>query len=119
MRGGDSVNEEPGNPDGLNDLAGRTVDSVGKNAVDSVILAHTEGQVPSLIVHVPEANEFYLGELFYFFEFACAISGYMLGVNPFSRPGVENYRKNLYALLGKPGYEQRREELYSYTNGME
>lgn len=114
-----SVNEEPGNPDGLNDLAGRTVDSVGKNAVDSVILAHTEGQVPSLLVHVPEANEFYLGELFYFFEFACAISGYMLGVNPFSRPGVENYRKNLYALLGKPGYEQRREELYSYTNGME
>jgi len=105
------IGEEPVDLDGLNYLAGKTVDFVNKSAMNGTILAHTDGQVPNLIVHVPEVNEFYLGELFYFFEFACGISGYMLGVNPFNQPGVESYKKNMFALLGKPGYEAQREEL--------
>ena len=75
------------------------------------MLAHTDGQVPNLVVNVPELDEFYLGQLFYFFEFACGVSGYILGVNPFDQPGVESYKKNMFALLGKPGFEERREEL--------
>ena len=74
-------------------------------------LAHTDGQVPNFMVKIPEQNEFYLGELFYFFEFACGVSGYLLGVNPFNQPGVESYKKNMFALLGKPGYEEAREAL--------
>ncbi len=97
--------------DGLNYLAGQSVDFVNKSAMNGTILAHTDGQVPNLIIHVPEVNEFYLGELFYFFEFACGVSGYMLGVNPFDQPGVESYKKNMFALLGKPGYEEQREAL--------
>ena len=69
------------------------------------ILAHTDGQVPNLMVNIPEKNEFYLGELFYFFEFAVGVSGYMLGVNPFNQPGVESYKANMFALLGKPGFD--------------
>ena len=79
--------------------------------MNGTILAHTDGSVPNLMVHIPEQNEFYLGQLFYFFEFACGISGYILGVNPFNQPGVESYKKNMFALLGKPGYEKEREEL--------
>ena len=105
------IGTEPIDLDGLNYLAGQTVDFVNKNAMNGTILAHTDGQVPNFMVNVPEVNEFYLGELFYFFEFACGVSGYLLGVNPFDQPGVESYKKNMFALLGKPGFEVQREEL--------
>lgn len=105
------IEEEPVDLDGLNYLTGKTVDFVNKSAMNGTVLAHTDGQVPNMMIHVPEVNEFYLGELFYFFEFACGISGYLLGVNPFNQPGVESYKKNMFALLGKPGYEAQREEL--------
>ena len=106
-----TIGEEPVDLDDLNYLAGKTVDFVNKSAMNGTILAHTDGQVPNFMVTVPEVNEFYLGELFYFFEFACGVSGYLLGVNPFNQPGVESYKKNMFALLGKPGYEAQREEL--------
>ena len=105
------LQEEPVDLDGLNYLAGKSVDFVNKSAMNGTILAHTDGQVPNFIVNIPEVNEFFLGELFYFFEFACGVSGYLLGVNPFNQPGVESYKKNMFALLGKPGYEAQREEL--------
>ena len=105
------LQEEPVDLDGLNYLAGKSVDFVNKSDMNGTILSHTDGQVPNLMVKVPEVNEFYLGELFYFFEFACGVSGYLLGVNPFNQPGVESYKKNMFALLGKPGYEAQREEL--------
>lgn len=105
------INEEPVDLDGLNYLAGQSVDFVNKSAMNGTILAHTDGQVPNFVINVPEASEFYLGQLFYFFEFACGVSGYLLGVNPFNQPGVESYKKNMFALLGKPGYEAQREEL--------
>lgn len=105
------INEEPVDLDGLNYLSGKTVDFINKSAMNGTILAHTDGNVPNLMVTVPEQNEFYLGQLFYFFEFACGVSGYLLGVNPFNQPGVESYKKNMFALLGKPGYEKEREEL--------
>ena len=105
------LEEEPVDLDGLNYLAGKTVDFINKSAMNGTILAHTDGHVPNLMVNVPEQNEFYLGELFYFFEFACGVSGYLLGVNPFNQPGVESYKKNMFALLGKPGFEKEREEL--------
>ncbi len=106
-----TLKEEPVDLDGLNYLAGKTLDFVNKSAMKGTQLAHTDGNVPNLVIKVPEQNEFYLGELFYFFEFACGISGYILGVNPFNQPGVESYKKNMFALLGKPGYENEREEL--------
>ena len=105
------IGEEAVDLDGLNYLAGKSVDFVNKSAMNGTILAHTDGQVPNFMVTVPEVNEFYLGQLFYFFEFACGVSGYLLGVNPFNQPGVESYKKNMFALLGKPGYEAQREEL--------
>lgn len=105
------LKEEAVDLDGLNYLAGKTVDFVNKSAMNGTILAHTDGNVPNLIVNIPEQNEYYLGQLFYFFEFACGVSGYLLGVNPFNQPGVESYKKNMFALLGKPGYEKEREEL--------
>lgn len=105
------IGEEKVDLDGLNYLAGKSVDFVNKSAMNGTILAHTDGQVPNLMIQIPEANEFYLGQLFYFFEFACGVSGYLLGVNPFNQPGVESYKKNMFALLGKPGYEEQREEL--------
>lgn len=105
------IGEEPVDLDGLNYLAGKSVDFVNKSAMNGTILAHTDGQVPNLMINVPEVNEYYLGQLFYFFEFACGVSGYLLGVNPFNQPGVESYKKNMFALLGKPGYEEQREEL--------
>ena len=105
------IGKEPSDLDGLNYLAGKTVDFVNKSAMNGTILAHTDGSVPNLMVTIPEQNEYYLGELFYFFEFACGISGYLLGVNPFNQPGVESYKRNMFALLGKPGYEAEREEL--------
>lgn len=105
------LGEEPGDPDGLNYLAGKTVDFINKSAMNGTILAHTDGNVPNLMVTVPEQNEFYLGQLFYFFEFACGVSGYISGVNPFNQPGVESYKKNMFALLGRPGYEELTSEL--------
>lgn len=106
-----TIQEEPVDLDGLNYLAGKTVDFVNKSAMNGTILAHTDGNVPNLMVKIPEQNEFFLGQLFYFFEFACGVSGYLLGVNPFNQPGVESYKRNMFALLGKPGYEKEREEL--------
>ena len=88
-----------------------SVDFVNKSAMNGTVLAHTDGNVPNLMINIPKQDEFYLGELFYFFEFACGVSGYILGVNPFNQPGVESYKKNMFALLGKPGYEKEREEL--------
>ncbi len=106
-----TINMEETDLDGLNYLAGKSVDFVNKSAMNGTVLAHTDGCVPNLMVKIPEMDEFYLGELFYFFEFACGMSGYILGVNPFNQPGVESYKKNMFALLGKPGYEEQRAEL--------
>lgn len=105
------LQEEAVDLDGLNYLAGQSVDFVNKSAMNGTILAHTDGQVPNFVINIPEVNEYYLGQLFYFFEFACGVSGYILGVNPFNQPGVESYKKNMFALLGKPGFEAQREEL--------
>ena len=105
------MGEEQVDMDGLNYLAGKNVDFINKSAMNGTILAHTDGEVPNLLVKIPRQDEFSLGQLFYFFEFACGVSGYMLGVNPFNQPGVESYKKNMFALLGKPGYEKEREEL--------
>ncbi len=99
------------NIDGLNFLAGKTIDFVNSKAAEGTALAHTDGGVPNLLVTIPEINEYYYGKLVYFFEKACGISGYLLGVNPFNQPGVEAYKKNMFALLGKPGYEDMKEEL--------
>ena len=105
------MGEEPVDLDGLNYLAGKNVDFINKSAMNGTILAHTDGEVPNLLVKIPRQDEFSLGQLFYFFEFACGVSGYMLGVNPFNQPGVESYKKNMFALLGKPGYEAMGEAL--------
>lgn len=97
--------------DGLNYLAGKTVDYVNRKALEGTLLAHADGGVPSVVVGVPELSEFHFGQLVYFFEKACAISGYVLGVNPFDQPGVEAYKQNMFALLGKPGFEEERAAL--------
>lgn len=106
-----TIPEDAGNLDGLNYLAGRTMDEVNHKAFQGTLLAHTDGGVPNLVVNIPEATPYHLGELVYFFEKACGISGYLLGVNPFDQPGVEAYKKNMFALLGKPGYEEDQERL--------
>ena len=105
------IEEEAVDLDGLNYLTGKTLDFINKSAMTGTVLAHTDGGVPNLMVNIPEQNEYYLGQLFYFYEFACGLSGYVLGVNPFNQPGVESYKKNMFALLGKPGYEELSEEL--------
>lgn len=97
--------------DGLNYLAGKTLSHVNRNAFQGTILAHTDGGVANLVVEVASMNPFYFGALVYFFEKACAISGYLLGVNPFDQPGVEAYKTNMFALLGKPGFEARQKQL--------
>ena len=97
--------------DGLNFLAGKTVDFVNKKAFQGTLLAHNDGGVPNMVLNIPELNPYYFGQLVYFFEKACGISGYLLGVNPFDQPGVEAYTKNMFALLGKPGYEDMKAEL--------
>ena len=97
--------------DGLNFLAGRDMDFIATQAMDGTLLAHVEGGVPNLIVHAGAIDARTCGELIYFFEYACGLSGYLLGVNPFDQPGVEAYKKNMFALLGKPGYEDRKAEL--------
>jgi glucose-6-phosphate isomerase len=93
------------NLDGLNFLEGKRVDEVNKMAELGTQLAHVDGGVPNIRITIPEINEYYLGQLIYFFEKACGISGYILNVNPFNQPGVEAYKKNMFALLNKPGYE--------------
>ena len=100
------VPSDEANLDGLNFLAGKRVDEVNKMAELGTQLAHVDGGVPNMRLIVPELNEFYLGEIIYFFEIGCGISGYILGVNPFNQPGVEAYKKNMFALLNKPGYEE-------------
>lgn len=97
--------------DGLNYLSEKTMDFVNEKAFQGTLLAHTDGQVPNLIIDIPTLNEYNFGYLVYFFEKACGISGYLLGVNPFNQPGVEAYKKNMFALLGKPGFEKEKEEL--------
>jgi glucose-6-phosphate isomerase len=97
--------------DGLNYLAGETVDFVNNKAFEGTLLAHTDGGVPNLIVTIPQLDEYTFGYLVYFFEKACAMSGYLLGVNPFDQPGVEAYKVNMFALLGKPGFEEKKAEL--------
>jgi len=97
--------------DGLNFLTGKTLDFVNKKAFEGTLLAHTDGQVPNLIVNIADMTPYTFGYLVYFFEKACGISGYLLGVNPFDQPGVEAYKKNMFALLGKPGYEKEKAEL--------
>ena len=107
------VKEDDKNVDGLNFLAGKTIDFVNKKAYQGTVLAHCDGGVPNLSLHVPQQDAFNLGYLFYFFEKSCAISGYILGINPFDQPGVEAYKKNMFALLGKPGYDDMKAELES------
>ena len=99
------------NGDGLNFLAGKTMDFINRQAMDGTLLAHVEGGVPNIILNLDENNAHTMGQLIYFFEYACGLSGYLLGVNPFDQPGVEAYKKNMFALLGKPGYEEMGEEL--------
>ena len=105
------IEKEAVDLDGLNYLAGKNMEFVNRCAMNGTIMAHTDGNVPNLLVKVPARDEYSLGELFYFFEFAVGISGYLNGVNPFNQPGVESYKRNMFALLGKPGYEKEREEL--------
>ncbi len=106
-----TIEKEENNGDGLNFLAGKTLSYVNEKAFEGTVLAHADGGTPSLVISLDKADEENLGRLVYFFEKACAVSGYILGVNPFNQPGVESYKKNMFALLGKPGFEDRREEL--------
>ena len=111
------IEEDADNGDGLNFLAGKTMSYVNSKAFEGTVLAHTDGGVPNLVISVDKPDEENLGRLIYFFEKACAVSGYMLGVNPFDQPGVESYKKNMFALLGKPGYEAQKAELEARLNG--
>ena len=105
------IEEDSDNVDGLNFLSGKGVSFVNEQAFNGTLLAHTDGSVPNLILRVERMDEYCLGNLIYFFEKACGVSGYLLGVNPFDQPGVEAYKKNMFALLGKPGYEEAQAEL--------
>ncbi len=105
------LSNEAENIDGLNFLSGKTMQYVNLKAFEGTVLAHTDGNVPNIVLEIPEPSEKELGYLIYFFEKACAISGYLLAVNPFNQPGVESYKKNMFALLGKPGYEDKKAEL--------
>ena len=106
-----TIELEDNDSDGLNYLAGKSVDFVNKKAFEGTILAHADGGVPSLVVNLPKLDEYTFGYTVYFFELACAMSGYLLGVNPFDQPGVEAYKKNMFALLGKPGFEELKIQL--------
>ena len=99
------------NLDKLNFIAGQEIHFVNQMAEIGTTLAHVDGQVPNFRISIPEVSEYYLGQLIYFYEFACALSGYVLGINPFDQPGVEAYKKNMFALLGKPGFEKETEEI--------
>ena len=106
-----AIPNDPANIDGLNFLSGMDLNDVKRKAMQGTILAHVDGGVPNLVIELDKRNAFTLGELIYFFELACAVSGYMLDVNPFDQPGVESYKKNMFALLGKPGYEEMKKAL--------
>ncbi len=106
-----TLGEDPENLDKLNFLSGKTMGFVNRKAFEGTVLAHNDGGVPNVVLNVAKMDEYELGYLIYFFEKACAISGYLLGVNPFNQPGVESYKKNMFALLGKPGFEDRKAEL--------
>jgi glucose-6-phosphate isomerase len=106
-----SVPLETDDADGLNFVAGKRIFEVNRQAELGTLLAHVDGQVPNIVLSLPQVNEHNLGELLYFYEFACALSGYLLDVNPFDQPGVEAYKKNMFALLGKPGFEKQTQEL--------
>ena len=112
------IESDRDNLDGLNFIAGKSLDYVNKKATEGVILAHIDGGVPNLTVDIPEVTPYHLGYAFYFFEKACGVSGYLLGVNPFDQPGVEAYKKNMFALLGKPGYEEEGKKLEEKLNNM-
>ena len=105
------IHEDAQNVDGLNFLAGKSLDFVNKQAMIATLIAHCDGGVPNILLTLEDRSAHSLGYLFYFYEFSCAISGYVLGVNPFNQPGVESYKKNMFALLGKPGYEELRAAL--------
>ena len=105
------IPDDPANVDGLNFLAGKSLAFVAEQAMRGTILAHVDGGVPNILLELPAIGEDTVGELIYFFEYVCGLSGYLLQVNPFDQPGVEAYKKNMFALLGKPGYEQLRESL--------
>lgn len=105
------IEDDPENVDGLNFLTGKTMSFVNQKAYEGTVLAHNDGGVPNLVLHAPDFSEDSLGRIIYFFEKACAISGYLMGVNPFNQPGVESYKKNMFALLGKPGYEDAKKAL--------
>ena len=107
------MKEDPMDLDGLNYLAGKSMNEINEKALAGTVIAHYDGNAPSIILGIDEINERNIGELIYFFEKACGISGYLLGVNPFNQPGVEEYKKNMFALLGKPGYEEKRKEIMS------
>ena len=107
------VNTSDAELDCLNYLAGKRIDEVNKMAELGTMLAHVDGGVPNLKIELPKLDEYYLGQLLYFFEKACGISGYILGVNPFDQPGVEAYKKNMFALLEKPGFEEQTKEIKS------
>jgi glucose-6-phosphate isomerase len=110
-----SVDNDPDNSDGLNFLSGMEVEAINKQARTGTILAHVDGGVPNILLELPTIDSYNLGALFYFFEFACGVSAYMLGINPFDQPGVEAYKKNMFALLGKPGYEELAAKLKKRT----
>jgi glucose-6-phosphate isomerase len=105
------IGNDPENVDGLNFLEGKSMAYINQKAFEGTVLAHTDGGVPNVVLHAPDFSEQTLGQIIYFFEKACAISGYMMGVNPFDQPGVESYKKNMFALLGKPGYESEKDAL--------
>lgn len=105
------LESDPGNPDGLDFLTGQNMSEVNRKAMEGTILAHTEGGVPNIILEMEDTSEKSVGYMIYFFEKVCSVSGYMLGINPFNQPGVEAYKKNMFALLGKPGYENMKAEL--------
>ncbi|WP_446899852.1 glucose-6-phosphate isomerase [Clostridium sp. LBM24168] len=105
------IKKDNENLDGLNFLAGKSMDFVNDQALKGTVLAHNDGNVPAIVLHVPELTAYYFGYMVYFFEKSCAISGYLTGINPFDQPGVEAYKKNMFALIGKPGYEDKRAEL--------
>ena len=106
-----TIEASPENVDGLNFLAGKTMQFVNDKAFEGTLLAHHDGGVPNMIINIPEMTPYYFGQMVFFFEKACGIGGYLLGVNPFNQPGVEAYKKNMFALLGKPGYEELKAEL--------
>ena len=110
-----AIKEADNDLDGLNYLAGKGMDFVNKSAMNGTILAHTDGNTPNLMVKIPKQDEFYLGQLFYFFEFACGISGYLTGVNPFNQPGVESYKKNMFATPWKTGIRGQKRRVTEKT----